>query len=52
MIAALTNGQIIAPATFDGHCDGDVFITYITKILVKELRVGQFLVFNVRIYAQ
>jgi len=46
MIAALNNGRIIAPATFDRHCDGDVFITYITKILMKELRAGQFLVLD------
>ena len=46
MIAALNNGRIIAPAIFDGYCDGDVFITYITKILVKELKAGQVLVLD------
>ena len=41
MITALNNGKIIAPAIFNGYCDGDVFTTYITKILIKELKAGQ-----------
>ena len=46
IIAALNNGKIIAPATFNGYCDGDVFTTYVTKILIKELKAGQFLVLD------
>ena len=46
MIAALNDGQIIAPATFNGYCDGNVFITYITEILVKQLKRGQVLVLD------
>ena len=46
MIAALNDGQIIAPATFNGYCDGNVFITYITEILVKQLKKGQVLVLD------
>ena len=29
IIAALNNGKIIAPAIFNGYCDGNVFTTYI-----------------------
>ena len=46
MIAALNDGQIIAPAIFNGYCDGNVFITYITEILVKQLKKGQVLVLD------
>lgn len=46
MIAALNNGKIIAPAIFDGYCDGDVFVTYVKEILVKQLKKGQVLVLD------
>jgi hypothetical protein len=31
MIVALNDGKIIDPATFNGYCDVNVFITYIGK---------------------
>ena len=40
MIAALNDGKIIAPEIFNGYCDSNVFITYITEILVKQLKKG------------
>jgi putative transposase len=46
MMAVLNDGKIIASATLNGYCDVNVFITYITEILVKQLKKGQVLVLN------
>lgn len=46
MIAALSNGKIIAPFTFEGNCDTEIFETYIEKILLPTLTKGQIIIMD------
>jgi putative transposase len=41
IIGALNRRKIIAPFVFEGHCDTEVFCTYLKKVLVKELKPSQ-----------
>jgi len=41
MIAAWCQGQVLAPFTFEGYCDGVLVETWVEQHLCKELRPGQ-----------
>ena len=41
MIAALNKREIVAPMTFEGYCDTDVFNTWFEKFLIPNLQPGQ-----------
>ncbi|KLT21985.1 transposase [Wolbachia endosymbiont of Armadillidium vulgare str. wVulC] len=40
MVAALNKGKIMAPMTFDGYCDTDVFNGWFEQFLTPILRSG------------
>lgn len=46
VIAALCNGQIIAPFRFQGHCNKNVFFAYISEVLIPVLQKGQTLIID------
>ena len=39
LVAALTTSGIAAPMVLDGAMDGEMFVAYMTHILLKELRL-------------
>ncbi len=41
MIAALNKNRIIAPLTFEGYCNKDVFEAWFEQFLTPILRSGQ-----------
>lgn len=41
IIGGLSNRRIIAPFIFEGHCNSELFCTWIKKVLVQELVAGQ-----------
>jgi transposase len=41
IISGLNRCRLIAPFVFEGHCNTEVFCTYLKKILIKELKPGQ-----------
>ncbi|XGA08220.1 MAG: transposase [Wolbachia endosymbiont of Xenopsylla cheopis] len=49
MIAALNNGKIIAPMTFEGHCDTEVFNTWFEQFLTPILQPGQTVILDISI---
>lgn len=46
LVAALTTSGIAAPMILDGAMDGDMFIAYVTHVLLKELRPGDVVVMD------
>ena len=46
MIAALSRKKIIAPLTFEGHCDRNLFETWFERCLVPLLEIGQTLILD------
>jgi transposase len=46
LVAALTISGIAAPMILDGAMDGDMFIAYVTHILLKELRSGDVVIMD------
>jgi len=46
LVAALTTSGIAAPMILDGAMDGDMFIAYVTHVLLKELRSGDVVVMD------
>lgn len=46
MIAALCNGNIIAPLIFEGNCNKEIFESYVRDILIQELKPGQTVVMD------
>lgn len=46
IISALFCGKLIAPFTFEGTCDKDVFKAYVKNILLPELKEGQTLILD------
>jgi transposase len=46
LIARKINKKIIAPMTFEGYCNSDVFIAYIEQNLIKSLEKGQIVVMD------
>jgi transposase len=41
MIGALNRRKIIAPFVFEGHCNTELFCSYVKKFLIKNLKPGQ-----------
>ena len=46
IIAALLDGQAIAPWVFNGYCDTEVVLTWVQKVRVPELKPGLTLVMD------
>ncbi len=46
LVAALTTSGIAAPMVVDGAMDGDMFVAYVTHILLKELRPGDVVIMD------
>ena len=46
MIAGLCSGKIIAPVIFDGNCNKEIFESYVSDILIQELKPGQTVVMD------
>ena len=46
LVAALSTSGIVAPMILDGAMDGDMFIAYVTHILLKELRPGDVVIMD------
>lgn len=46
IIAALKNGELIAPFAFEGACNSDIFNTYLRKILKPLLTKGSVIVLD------
>jgi transposase len=46
LVAALNQGKIFAPFTFEGSCNSEVFDTYIFQVLKKELKPEHVLVLD------
>jgi len=46
IIAAQCGKNILAPMTFKGTCDTELFVAWIEKMLVPELRAGQAVVMD------
>ena len=46
LIAGLCNGKVIAPMCFEGHTNTEVFINWLEKVLIPELRPGQVVIMD------
>ena len=46
LVAALSTSGIVAPMILDGAMDGDMFIAYVTHILLKELKPGDVVIMD------
>ena len=46
LIAGLNQGNPIAPFYFEGYCNTEVVLTWITEVLVPELKPGQIIVWD------
>lgn len=46
MIAALCQGQVLAPFTFEGYCDSVLVETWFERFLLPVLRVGQVVILD------
>lgn len=46
MIGAWNNGDFMAPLVFEGYTNGDVFMTYLKKVLIPVLIPGQIVVMD------
>lgn len=46
IISGLNRQKLIAPFVFDGHCNSEVFCTYLKKVLIKEVKPGQTIIMD------
>lgn len=46
LVAALSTSGILAPMILDGAMDGDMFVAYVTRVLLKEMRPGDIVVMD------
>ncbi len=46
MAAALCQGQVLAPLTFEGYCDAPLVEAWFSQQLIKELRPGQVVILD------
>ena len=46
LVAALSASGIVAPMILDGAMDGDMFIAYVTHVLLKEIRPGDVVIMD------
>ena len=46
IIAGLVSNKSIAPMVFNGSCTTDLFNSWVEKLLIKELKPGQFVVMD------
>lgn len=46
LVAGLTLGGIIAPMTFDGAMNGDIFRAYIEQVLLPDLKPGDIVILD------
>lgn len=45
-IAALKDGKLLAPMTFEGSCNRDLFEMWLEKVLIKEVEPGDVIVID------
>jgi transposase len=43
---ALHQNNFFAPFVFEGHCDAEMFLAYLTRVLIPSLRPGQHVVID------
>lgn len=46
IIAGYVNNKSIAPMVFNGSCNTNLFETWVEQFLIKELKLGQFVVMD------